>query len=68
MPRPTRRGDFCFGNAPTLADVYLVPQVESARRFKVDMGRWPLISAVDAACRQLAAFRDAAPAVQPDAR
>ncbi len=61
------RGDFCFGDAPTLADVYLVPQVESARRFKVDIGRWPLIASVDAACAQLAAFRDAAPMAQPDA-
>lgn len=62
-----RRGDFCVGNAPTLADVYLVPQVESARRFKVDWGPWPLISAVDAACHRLQAFREAAPAAQPDA-
>ena len=62
-----RRGDFCFGHAPTLADVYLVPQVESARRFKVDLDRWPLISAVDAACGQIDAFRRAAPAAQPDA-
>ena len=61
------RGDFCFGRAPTLADVYLIPQVESARRFKVDMARWPLIAAVDAACSQIDAFRRAAPAVQPDA-
>lgn len=63
----TQRGDFCFGGAPTLADVYLVPQVESARRFKVDMARWPRIEAVDAACARLAAFRLAAPALQPDA-
>jgi maleylpyruvate isomerase len=62
-----QRGDFCFGVTPTLADVYLVPQVESARRFKVDIGRWPLIGAVDTACARLAAFRDAAPAAQPDA-
>ena len=62
-----RRGDFCFGDAPTLADVYLIPQIESARRFKVEMARWPLISAVDAACSGLQAFRDAAPAAQPDA-
>ncbi|MFI8614641.1 maleylacetoacetate isomerase [Acidovorax sp. NPDC077693] len=62
-----RRGDFCFGNHPTLADVYLVPQVESARRFKVDMARWPRVQAVDAACGQLDAFRQAAPAAQPDA-
>ena len=63
---PTR-GAFCFGQAPTLADVYLVPQLESARRFKVDLGRWPLISAVDAACGEIDAFRRAAPASQPDA-
>src|SRR5207247_5574630 len=31
------RGDFCFGEAPTLADVALIPQIESARRFKVDI-------------------------------
>ena len=61
------RSTFCFGSSPTLADVYLIPQVESARRFKVDMTRWPLISAVDAACAQLDAFRLAAPALQPDA-
>jgi len=62
-----RRNRFCFGNAPTLADVYLVPQVESARRFKVDVARWPCIAAVDAACAELAAFHAAAPALQPDA-
>jgi len=60
-------GDYCVGHAPTLADVYLVPQVESARRFKVDVSCWPRISAVDAACSQLDAFRVAAPALQPDA-
>jgi maleylpyruvate isomerase len=62
-----QRGRFSFGDAPGLADLYLVPQVESARRFKVDMARWPLISAVDAACMALDAFQKAAPAVQPDA-
>ena len=61
------RGAFSFGNAPTLADLYLIPQVESARRFQVDMSRWPLISAVDAACLALPAFADAAPLNQPDA-
>ena len=67
LSRDPQRGDFCFGSAPTLADVYLVPQVESARRFKVDLSRWPLIQAVDAACGQLEAFRKAAPSAQPDA-
>jgi maleylpyruvate isomerase len=61
------RGAFCAGSTPTLADVHLVPQVESARRFGVDVLRWPLIAAVDAACAQLDAFARAAPARQPDA-
>ena len=61
------RGAFCFGHTPTLAEVYLVPQIESARRFKVDLARWPLIMAVDKACTVLDAFRLAAPAAQPDA-
>lgn len=61
------RGEFCYGNQPTLADVYLVPQVDSARRFKVNLTRWPLIQAVDNACGQLEMFRKAAPGAQPDA-
>lgn len=67
LAKDPQRGDFCFGSTPTLADVYLVPQVESARRFKVDVSRWPLVQAVDAACAQLEAFRKAAPSAQPDA-
>lgn len=62
-----QRGAFSFGDTPTLADIYLIPQVESARRFKVDLSRWPLITAVDTACSALDAFSRAAPAAQPDA-
>jgi maleylpyruvate isomerase len=62
-----RRGAFCFGGTPTLADVYLVPQVESARRFGIDLARWPLILAIDAVCAGIDAFRLASPALQPDA-
>ncbi|WP_322992924.1 maleylacetoacetate isomerase [Limnohabitans sp.] len=61
------RGRFSFGDTPTLADVYLVPQVESARRFNVDMTKWPHITAVDKACMELEAFQKAAPNQQPDA-
>jgi maleylpyruvate isomerase len=61
------RGRYSFGDAPTLADAYLIPQVESARRFKVDLAPYPLIRAVDEACGRLDAFRRAAPAAQPDA-
>jgi maleylpyruvate isomerase len=61
------RGEFCSGPTPTLADVYLIPQVESARRFKVDLARWPRVMGVDAVCARLEPFRQAAPALQPDA-
>jgi maleylpyruvate isomerase len=61
------RGRFSFGDTPTLADVYLVPQVESARRFKVDLTKWPQIMAVEKACLELEAFQKAAPEQQPDA-
>jgi maleylpyruvate isomerase len=62
-----RPGPFAFGDRPTLADVYLVPQVESARRFKVDLARWPRVAAIDEACSGIDAFQRAAPAAQPDA-
>lgn len=61
------RGRFSVGNQPSLAEVYLIPQIESARRFKVDLSRWPRISAIDAACAALPAFQRAAPLAQPDA-
>jgi maleylpyruvate isomerase len=41
--------------------------VESSRRFKVDLSRWPLISAIEKACMELEAFQKAAPSQQPDA-
>ena len=63
----TRRTGFSFGSTPSLADAYLIPQIESARRFKVDLSRWPLTMAVEANCNALEAFQKAAPMVQPDA-
>ena len=62
-----RPGPFAFGQQLTLADVYLVPQIESARRFKIDLTRWPRLLDIDEACGLLEGFRRAAPAEQPDA-
>jgi maleylpyruvate isomerase len=59
--RDAATGRFCHGSSPTLADICLVPQVFNARRFAVDMNPYPRILAVDAACRELPAFRVAAP-------
>ena len=60
-------GTFCDGFSPTIADCCLVPQVYNARRFGVDMARYPTIAAIEQACLELPAFRDAAPDRQPDA-
>jgi maleylacetoacetate isomerase len=60
-------GPYAFGSKITLADIYLVPQVFNARRFNVPLDAYPKIAAVDAACAAHKAFRDAAPANQPDA-
>ena len=62
-----QRAGFCFGSSPSLADVYLIPQIESSRRFKVDLSQWPLISEIEKNCLQLEAFQKAAPMLQPDA-
>ena len=63
----TQRGSFCFGGQPGLADAYLVAQVESARRFKVDLLPYSNVVAIDNACARLPAFEQAAPKNQPDA-
>jgi maleylacetoacetate isomerase len=62
-----RPGPFSFGAQVTVADVYLVPQVYNARRFKVPLERFPGIVAVDAALMMLPAFDAARPERQPDA-
>jgi maleylpyruvate isomerase len=60
-------GPYAYGATTTAADAYLVPQVDSARRFGVDLGAYPrLVAAYDAAMA-LEAFQRAAPAKQPDA-
>ena len=61
-----RRGRFCYGDRPGLADIHLVSQVAGARRFKLDLAPYPTIMAIDAACAELPAFQAAAPARQPD--
>jgi maleylpyruvate isomerase len=60
-------GRFCHGDHPTLADCCLVPQVFNARRFGCDLKHVPTVVRIDAECRNLAPFADAAPEKQPDA-
>jgi maleylpyruvate isomerase len=59
-------GPFCFGAAPTLADACLVPQLGNARRFMVDVSRFPRLLTAEAAAMALPAFADAVPERQQD--
>ena len=61
------RDGFAFGDAPSLADIHIVPQVYNARRCRVPLHPFPKITAVEAHCRVLPAFEAAHPASQPDA-
>ncbi len=60
-------GAFAFGDAPGLADCCLIPQVYSARRFKLDLGAYPAIVGVDERAARHPAFLAAHPDNQPDA-
>ena len=58
---------FCHGDAPTLADICLVPQMANARRFEIDLSPYPTLMRIESACNALPAFAAAAPERQPDA-
>jgi maleylpyruvate isomerase len=60
-------GPFCFGAAPTIADLCLVPQLANARRFGVDLAPYPRLLNAEASAKSNKAFADAAPDKQPDA-
>jgi maleylpyruvate isomerase len=60
-------GPFCFGAAPSMADLCLVPQLGNARRFGVDVDAFPRLLKAEAAAKNIKAFADAAPEKQPDA-
>ena len=62
-----KRGKFCFGDTPTLADICLVPQLGNARRYGSDLSQCPNILSVEKNCMTLPAFVNAAPEKQPDA-
>ena len=60
-------GRFCHGEAPTLADCALVPQVFNATRFGADMAPFPTVMAIYETCMARDAYAAAAPSKQPDA-
>lgn len=60
-------GAFSVGDAPSIADCCLVPQLASARRFGVDYAQHELLARIEATCLALPAFASAMPDQQPDA-
>jgi maleylpyruvate isomerase len=60
-------GPFAFGNMPTLADICIVPQVFNARRFGVDLDKYPRIREIEATATTVEAFVMASPERQTDA-
>lgn len=62
-----RRGRFCFGDMPGLADCFLVPQIANAQRMNCDLSQVPTLVRINEACLALDSFAAASPARQPDA-
>jgi maleylacetoacetate isomerase len=62
----TATGTYCEGDAPTMADCCLVPQVYNAQRFGVSLDDYPNITRINAECLKLPAFDTARPEKQPD--
>jgi maleylacetoacetate isomerase len=63
----SNKGKFCHGDAPTMADCCLVPQIFNAKRYQSDLAPYPQTMRVFEACMQLEAFDRAQPSKQPDA-
>ena len=59
-------GPYCFGDAPTLADCWLVPQVGNALRMQCQITAYPRVEAIYRHCMAQPAFQAAAPDRQPD--
>ncbi len=67
VARSPATGRFCHGDAPTFADVLLVPQLYNARRGRLDLAPYSTLVRIDAECTALDAFASTAPEKQPDA-
>ncbi|MBN9019946.1 MAG: maleylacetoacetate isomerase [Rhizobiales bacterium] len=67
LVREERHGLYCLGNALTIADICLVPQVANARRFACDLAAFPLTTAIADRTAALPAVESVAPQTQADA-
>ena len=68
LARDDATGRFSHGDTPTMADIFIVPQLANARRLDtIDLSPYPTLLRIDANCQGVPAFAAAAPAKQPDA-
>ena len=65
--RSPATGKFCHGDAPTMVDCCLVPQIFNAKRYDCDLSAYPETMRIFDACMKLEAFDRAQPSKQPDA-
>jgi maleylacetoacetate isomerase/maleylpyruvate isomerase len=59
-------GQYCFGDTLTLADVFLIPQVQTSQRFNLDLKPYPTLMRINENCLKLEAFQKAHPFRQID--
>lgn len=57
---------YCFGDAPGLADICLIPQLYNAHRWGCDLSPFTRLTEIEARCLALSAFDTARPETQPD--
>jgi glutathione S-transferase len=64
-----KSGKYALGTSyPTLADICIIPQLENARRFGIDVTKYATLSALDTFVSMNQCFIAAAPTSCPDAR
>jgi maleylacetoacetate isomerase len=67
LGREQRSGRYCHGNAVSMADCCLVPQVFNAQRYNCELAPYPRIMRIFDDCMKLDAFASTQPMREPDA-
>lgn len=66
LSRRVKATQFCYDDKPTVADIYLIPQLINARLVKMDLQKYPGLLKIDELCRTKPEFQNSMPENQPD--